>query len=249
MEVHHHPHVEKKSFKEYLLEGLMIFIAVSMGFIAENIRENLVNKEKEHHYAESLYTDLKTDEAKLPFLIRWLSKQIKESDSLFVLLNKTPDQNEIKSIYTMFRDLERGLGIELFITNRTITQLNSTGDFRLIKHKNVSDGISDYYKSIDEVSYLQKIAHEIKGSGFQILPSIMSANDYHAVIDSSDNIVTPNYNLRIDLSNKEALNKLLFRVSEIKGISSSIRNEIMEIKTMSTNLRNTVQKEYHLEKE
>jgi hypothetical protein len=39
MEVHHHPDVEKKSFKEYLLEGLMIFIAVSLGFFAEQIRE------------------------------------------------------------------------------------------------------------------------------------------------------------------------------------------------------------------
>jgi len=41
MEVHHHPEVEKKGFKEYLLEGLMIFLAVTMGFIAENIRENI----------------------------------------------------------------------------------------------------------------------------------------------------------------------------------------------------------------
>jgi len=43
MEVHHHPHVEKKSFKEYILEGIMIFIAVSMGFAAESLREHLVN--------------------------------------------------------------------------------------------------------------------------------------------------------------------------------------------------------------
>ncbi len=28
MEVHHHPHVEKKNFKEYFLEFLMIFLAV-----------------------------------------------------------------------------------------------------------------------------------------------------------------------------------------------------------------------------
>jgi len=34
MEVPHHPHVEKKSFKEYFLEGLMIFFAVTIGFIA-----------------------------------------------------------------------------------------------------------------------------------------------------------------------------------------------------------------------
>ena len=32
MEVHHHPHPGHKKFKEYLLEGLMIFVAVTLGF-------------------------------------------------------------------------------------------------------------------------------------------------------------------------------------------------------------------------
>ena len=48
MEVHHHPHVEKKSFKEYFLEFLMIFLAVTMGFFAETIRESIT----EHDRAE-----------------------------------------------------------------------------------------------------------------------------------------------------------------------------------------------------
>ena len=61
MEVHHHPHVEKKSFKEYLLEGLMIFLAVTLGFFAETIREHLVEKEKERQYVESLCADLQSD--------------------------------------------------------------------------------------------------------------------------------------------------------------------------------------------
>ena len=61
MEVHHHPHVEKKSFKEYLLEGLMIFLAVSMGFIAENIRENLTENHKAQELAKSLYQEVKAD--------------------------------------------------------------------------------------------------------------------------------------------------------------------------------------------
>lgn len=43
MEVHH-PHVptHSKPWKEYLLEGLMIFIAVTLGYGAENIREHYV---------------------------------------------------------------------------------------------------------------------------------------------------------------------------------------------------------------
>jgi len=43
MEVHHHPQLEHKPkpWKEYLLEGFMIFIAVMMGFFAENLREHI----------------------------------------------------------------------------------------------------------------------------------------------------------------------------------------------------------------
>lgn len=61
MEVHHHPHVEKKNLKEYLLEGLMIFLAVTMGFFAENIREGITESKVEKEYAQELYAELKDD--------------------------------------------------------------------------------------------------------------------------------------------------------------------------------------------
>jgi hypothetical protein len=41
MEVHHHAKIEKKNFKEYFLEFLMIFLVVTMAFIGENMREQL----------------------------------------------------------------------------------------------------------------------------------------------------------------------------------------------------------------
>ncbi len=58
MEVHHHPEVEHKGFKEYLLEGLMIFLAVMMGFIAENIRESITEHNRAKEYAETMVEDL-----------------------------------------------------------------------------------------------------------------------------------------------------------------------------------------------
>ncbi len=61
MEVHHHPHVEKKNFKEYFLEFLMIFLAVTLGFIAENLREHITESHREKEFAQSLYTELKDD--------------------------------------------------------------------------------------------------------------------------------------------------------------------------------------------
>ena len=48
MEVHHHPHIptHAKPWKEYLLEGLMIFVAVTLGYGAENVREHYVETKK-----------------------------------------------------------------------------------------------------------------------------------------------------------------------------------------------------------
>ena len=61
MEVHHHPHVEKKNFKEYFLEFLMIFLAVTMGFFAESFRENITEKKMMHGYMAQMVENMKFD--------------------------------------------------------------------------------------------------------------------------------------------------------------------------------------------
>jgi len=63
MEVHHHPQLDHrhKPWKEYLLEGFMIFIAVMMGFIAENVRENITNSEHAEQLTSQLAQDLRAD--------------------------------------------------------------------------------------------------------------------------------------------------------------------------------------------
>src|ERR1700759_5616034 len=61
MEVHHHPKVEKKNFKEYFLEFLMIFLAVTLGFFAENVREHLGDASKETEYMSAMFEELKSD--------------------------------------------------------------------------------------------------------------------------------------------------------------------------------------------
>ena len=55
--------------KHYLFEFLMLFLAVFCGFLAENYRETLVNKEKELHYMQNLVADLKSDTSDLNFAI------------------------------------------------------------------------------------------------------------------------------------------------------------------------------------
>jgi hypothetical protein len=65
MEVHHHPQLEHmpKPWKEYFLEFLMIFLAVTMGFFAESLREYITDKERATEQAHSFYAELKSDSA------------------------------------------------------------------------------------------------------------------------------------------------------------------------------------------
>src|SRR5436190_5298794 len=94
MEVHHHPHIEKKKFKEYFLEFLMIFLAVTLGFFAESYREHLGDRSKEKDYMYSLVEDIKIDTTQLSKLATSYSKAEIEIDTLLLYfddIHKTTD--------------------------------------------------------------------------------------------------------------------------------------------------------------
>src|SRR5512133_2658272 len=76
MEVHKHPHhvTVKQKWPEYLLEFFMIFLAVTLGFIAENIRENTVEKRIEKQLMISLVRDLELDTLDLSAGIEYVVK-------------------------------------------------------------------------------------------------------------------------------------------------------------------------------
>ena len=88
MEVHHHPHVEKKNFKEYFLEFVMIFLAVTLGFLAESIREHISDSGHAKLLTEQLVKDLKTDTLDLQRVIDFNLQYQKTIDTLFFELQK-----------------------------------------------------------------------------------------------------------------------------------------------------------------
>jgi hypothetical protein len=100
MEVHHHPQLEHnpKPWKEYLLEGFMIFIAVMMGFIAENIRENISNKEHVKHLTAQLVRDLKEDTVQINFGYKGVAEIMKNNDTLFTMLQQPIAKMDIRKL-------------------------------------------------------------------------------------------------------------------------------------------------------
>ena len=106
MEVHHHPQLDHKPkpFKEYLLEGFMIFIAVMMGFIAENIREGIDNSEHAKQLITQLVQDLKADIVQLNNHIREETKIARHNDTLINLLQQPLAKVDMRQLQRLVAD-------------------------------------------------------------------------------------------------------------------------------------------------
>jgi CDP-glycerol glycerophosphotransferase (TagB/SpsB family) len=105
MEVHHHPHVEKKNFKEYFLEFLMIFLAVTMGFFAEQMRESVADHNREKEFMKSMLEDLKTDTAKINSFSMQANVALTQMDSLIHLMQSRDRAKYGKTMYYFGRTI------------------------------------------------------------------------------------------------------------------------------------------------
>ena len=105
-EANHNPDIQHKpkTWKEYFLEFLMIFLAVTLGFVAENFREYLGERGKEKDYIEGFIRNLKDDTILLTHVIESDRIQVKGLDRMLLLAhaNMTIDSNR-RSFYHYVR--------------------------------------------------------------------------------------------------------------------------------------------------
>jgi hypothetical protein len=163
MEVHHHPdlHHRKKHWKEYFLEFLMIFLAVTLGFFAEQIREGFIDHSREKEYMKLMIEDLKSDTVLLSSNKRIRQQRNEMIDSLIYLLTSPFIKENGNTIYFFARSISPPLNI--FPNDRTIQQLKSSGSLRLIRNLNVSDGIMAYDQKMRQFLFDQTDEIQIRG--------------------------------------------------------------------------------------
>jgi len=144
MEVHAHTHTERKKWIHYFWEFLMLFLAVFCGFLAENYRETLINKEKAHHYIQNMVADLKADTADLNFSIHYQQLFYDHLDSaLQIPIDRLININTQDTFFYHFFPYYSWM--QPFIQNdNTITQLKA-GGFNLIRNEKVVDSINLVY--------------------------------------------------------------------------------------------------------
>jgi hypothetical protein len=249
MEVHHHPdlHHKRKAFKEYFFEFLMIFLAVTLGFFAETIREYLSDREKERKYVQTLYHDLKDDTANLNVDIPFWQSQLKRIDTLRAEIKKGDHMN--RKVAGLMASSLRFYGNFLY-HDMTVAQLKSTGNFRLLNPE-LADSIMVYDSYItsqlrDQESHGQKLyidANNLQNKIFESGIRQLYQKNGAAYIDS---LLTANPKaFAIHTENKDLLFEYYNALDFWQiGINWRLRSSL-HLERRAVNMIKMIENEYH----
>jgi hypothetical protein len=190
MEVFHHPdlHHERKPWKEYFIEFLMIFFAVTLGFFAENLRSTISDEGHVRQLASQLIQDLENDSAILDDHILREEMLIRKSDSLFYLLSQPLSSLDTKKLQEL---IIACYNINLFQpSSGALFAIKNELHLRQFAQSNITSYISGYetnqvlLKTIEEFQmknlkeYLQDFitAHFTPTNAFSALSSLSNGN-------------------------------------------------------------------------
>jgi hypothetical protein len=187
MEVHHHPHLpqgEKKKFKEYFLEFLMIFLAVTLGFIAENIREHTTETKSAHQYLESFRNDLLQNQIQIKKYDSLYTNELPVYDSIVTIFYEKTENKNLTVLSRLLLDGQKNIVIT--INTPTYQQLISSGSMRYLKNAALKESMAHYEDEINSlIDYNDRIISTLDNQ----LEDVSKLEDMHDFWNSHKNFV------------------------------------------------------------
>ena len=133
----------KNTIKDNLVQFVLLFAAVTLGFFAENLREENAQRKLEVKLMQSMVADLERNEGLLTNQYASLTARKIASDSLAYFFNQPDMQEYTSEVYFYARKLGIYAG-EYPLASRSLDQLKNSGLFTLISIEEVADSLSTY---------------------------------------------------------------------------------------------------------
>jgi len=163
MEVHAHTHSPdpdshrgRKKLTHYFWEFLMLFLAVFCGFLAENQREHMIEKERAKQYILSFYEDLKRDSVNLARIIAVDIAKVEVLSDIFKCYDTVRKNWKATSCLVPIIKNSR-FNSSVTFSYGTLQQLKNAGGYRLLdkedrdsimSYDNRTQGYKDYESTV-----------------------------------------------------------------------------------------------------
>ena len=242
---HHLHHAPGKKFRHYLYEFLMLFLAVFCGFLAENLREYQVERNREKQYMGSLISDLKDDTLIITKHIASLEKSIILLDSLSILLD-SPElaKKNGEAIYYASRVGNRTS--PLVNNSRTFDQLTNSGSFRLISNSETSNRIMNYYAILPELRMVEGIFKSENEAYKAAASRVIDPAIYRKQINADGSIARITGNPALLSYDAALLKQLEFYEVQLNGSRLGMIHLLKTLKQSGGELLKYLQATYHL---
>jgi len=244
MEVHHHAHTDRKKWTHYFWEFFMLFLAVTMGFLTENIREGYQERQRVNEFMCKISHDLRADLVGITRLKQQRLKRNIQCDSLIILLSNKPATGDRSKTYYYGRYATRR--IHFRPQNATLQQLKNTGDLRLVENSKVLDSINHYEQMLkynDENVQVEE--KELSDIGY-LTARIFDANVFQYMM--KDNKGMPPGNPPLMSYDKLLLNELSTKLHYWKRTSLSVLESFDEMIRGAESLLKLITENYHCKK-
>ena len=148
MEVHHHSH-KPKNWKEYITEFIMLFAAVTLGFLAENLREHQIIEHRIEQNKKAILKDLQADSSEIVRVLDMEDKSINTFNKvnyLFYLVknNKISQQQLIDSIKIMPNFI--AITTTVYVNNSSFKNMQSSGLLSYVEEGELKNTLATYYE-------------------------------------------------------------------------------------------------------
>jgi hypothetical protein len=243
MEVHHHTQSSHKKWTHYLWEFLMLFLAVFCGFLAENIREQSVERHREKQFIQSFIEDLKTDTASIRQILLFRQTKMERMDSLMLLLGTQQIKGHENELYFFGRTLIRSSRFQS--NDRTITQLKNSGSLRLIRNEEAADSMISYQKLVEYIYYNQEDDRIERRAADPILSRMFDPFVFNKMV-TIGGVNRPVGNPPLRSYDRTIQQDLAYYIHQIKGSNFQIEGRLELLNDKAKNMIAFLKKEYHL---
>jgi len=255
MEVHAHAHTPRKKWTHYFWEFLMLFLAVSLGFYAENIREGMIHREQVKTNMRSLLSDLQSDLLVFDSVIERNQYAYTMADSLIGLLHS--DISNTPEIYFTARAVTANIGY-LYCNSKSFDQMKSSGILRFIHPHELLDSLGNYYVSFqwlaDQTELLRiKLDAVHKGNSalfdsytfFQMMKNIQI---YSGGFNGRYNLINKPQNHPALLStDRKSINNVSLNYHYYSSTAKFYNRTAVVLRQRAIRLVEFIKKEYHFE--
>jgi len=239
----------KKKWYVYFIDFIMLFVAVTLGFLAENVRDQQTDKNREISYLKNVHEDLLVDINRFEFVMSANNWRLLMLDSLHMEINKaSPD---LPSLYYYIRNLALRTTFES--SHLGLDQIKASGGFRLIQNAKIIAGIQDYERLLNSAMKLEEVRERtLEQARFKMAVVFDAGTLYQMTKNQSMfkgekmevRFKRPAYAAPFVVGDRETFNELINFINLGLNTNLYLNNRFNELKSIAKALDAAIMEEY-----